>query len=259
MIKARPRHLTYSNVLATSAIVLAMAGGGTAAFAAGSLVKNSVGHQQIKAGAVRTGELANGAVKGGKIADGSVRSADLAAGAVGADEIGGGVVGGEKLADKSVSAKHLADNSVTGVAVDESSLTQVPSAETANSVRGMMRVSVDANGKVFSFSAPTEPTVGPGPGAISDARVVRFPGVDVTKCSLLPSVAQNVPGGAGRVLGAATAWLGGDATAVVVETHPDFNKVKLDENGVPVLDENGQQIPTRHDDQPKPFTLLVMC
>lgn len=59
------RHLTYANIAATLALFLALSGG--IAFAAGKLAKNSVGANQLKAGAVSTAKIRNGAVTGDKV------------------------------------------------------------------------------------------------------------------------------------------------------------------------------------------------
>jgi len=59
------RHLTYANVAATLALFLALSGG--IAFAAGKLAKNSVGANQLKAGAVSTAKIRDGAVTGDKV------------------------------------------------------------------------------------------------------------------------------------------------------------------------------------------------
>lgn len=68
------RHLrgkmTYSNVVATIALFLAV--GGATAFAAGKLAKNSVGAKQLKANAVTTAKIKNGAVTGAKIKNGTI-------------------------------------------------------------------------------------------------------------------------------------------------------------------------------------------
>ena len=229
----RPRHLTYSNTVATAALILAFAGGGTAAVAVGAIGKNDVKSKHISAGAVKSSDLARNSVTGAKIAADSIGASELAADSVGAETLG----------DEAVGSENLVDNSVTGAAVNESTLGEVP---LAAGLRGMMRVSVDANGEVVSFSAPTKPTVVQAAFA-PDARVVTFPGVDVSSCSLLAGVAQNVKGAPGRVAGAATAWPGTAVGTVSVETKPAFELTDSDGNPTPVSP------------APKPFTLLVMC
>jgi hypothetical protein len=60
----RPK-LTYANVTATLALIIAV--GGASAFAAAQLAKNSVGAKQLKKNAVTTSKIKNGAVTGPKI------------------------------------------------------------------------------------------------------------------------------------------------------------------------------------------------
>lgn len=66
----------YANTASTAAIVIALAGAGGAAYAAG-LAKDSVGSPQIKTGAVKTKELAKNAVKGPKVKNGTLSAGDL--------------------------------------------------------------------------------------------------------------------------------------------------------------------------------------
>lgn len=67
----RPK-LTYSNVVATLALVIAV--GGASAFAATQLAKNSVGSKQLKKNAVTTAKIKNRAVTAAKLS-GAVPSA----------------------------------------------------------------------------------------------------------------------------------------------------------------------------------------
>lgn len=59
------RHLTFANIAASIALLIATAGG--AAFAATKLPKNSVKSKQIAPGAVKTSDLRNDAVTGAKV------------------------------------------------------------------------------------------------------------------------------------------------------------------------------------------------
>jgi hypothetical protein len=126
--KLRPS-LSYSNVIATIALFIALGG---AAVAAG-LPRNSVGTKQLKPGAVTTAKLHRGAVTSGKLApksviagklgpsavtpgnigNGAVTTAKLAAGSVIATTIKNGVVTTNKLANANVTTAKLADGSVT--------------------------------------------------------------------------------------------------------------------------------------------------
>jgi hypothetical protein len=69
--------LTYSNVMATIAVFVALGGTGVAAV---SLRKNSVGPAQIRKGAVRASELGSNAVVSSKVKDRSLGAADFALG-----------------------------------------------------------------------------------------------------------------------------------------------------------------------------------
>jgi hypothetical protein len=78
--------LTYANVVATLALVIAV--GGASAFAASRLPKNSVGTKQLKNNAITGAKIRNGAVSGAKIdlaSLGTVPSAASAARATSAD------------------------------------------------------------------------------------------------------------------------------------------------------------------------------
>lgn len=75
--KGRSRYANlYANTASTAALVLAVAGTGGVAYAAG-LAKNSVGSPQIKNGQVKTADLGKNVVKGPKVANGSLSLADL--------------------------------------------------------------------------------------------------------------------------------------------------------------------------------------
>ncbi len=68
------RHLSYANVTATLALVLAVGGGGVA-YAVAS--KNSVNSAAIINGQVKRPDLAGSAVNGAKVADNSLTGADI--------------------------------------------------------------------------------------------------------------------------------------------------------------------------------------
>ena len=65
---------TYSGVVSTLALVLAMSGVG---YAAAKLPKNSVGAAQIKKNAVEASKIKSGAIDSSKVKDGSLTGADL--------------------------------------------------------------------------------------------------------------------------------------------------------------------------------------
>ena len=72
--------LTYANVVATLALILAV-GGGTV-YAAVKLGKNEVKSKNIAKGAVKGSDLAKNAVRGRNVKDGSLEAGDLAAGVI---------------------------------------------------------------------------------------------------------------------------------------------------------------------------------
>lgn len=134
--------LTYSNVVATLALFLVLAGG--SAFAAKQMLpKNSVGTKQIKNGAVAAAKLKNGSVTAGKLAAGSVGTSKLAGGAVNTEKLASGAVtagnigpgavtsgaianqavGTSKLATGAVANGNLANDAVTSNKVKDGSLT----------------------------------------------------------------------------------------------------------------------------------------
>ncbi len=138
-MKSRLPKLSYSNVIATIALFIALGG---AAVAAG-LPKNSVGTKQLKRGAVTKAKIKKGAVTSGKLApksviagklganavlpgnigNGAVTSAKIGAGAVIASSIKNGVITTNKLAGKAVTTDKLAANAVTNPILANGSVT----------------------------------------------------------------------------------------------------------------------------------------
>jgi hypothetical protein len=131
--------LSYSNVIATIALFIALGG---AAIAAG-LPKNSVGAKQLKRGAVTAAKLKKAAVTSGKLApksvvagklgpnavlpgnigNGAITSAKIGAGAVIASSIKNGVITTNKLTSKAVTTDKLAANAVTNPILANGSVT----------------------------------------------------------------------------------------------------------------------------------------
>lgn len=118
MSKLRPR-LTYSNVIASVALFVALGG---AAVAAG-LPRNSVGANQLKKGAVTAAKIHNGAVTAGKLAPKSVVAGKLGPNAVTPGNLGNGVVGSTKIAEGAVLAKNIKNGVVTTNKLQNESVT----------------------------------------------------------------------------------------------------------------------------------------
>ncbi len=104
----RPK-LSYSNVIATIALFVALGG---AAIAAG-LPRHSVGARQLKRGAVTTRALRRGAVTSAKLAQGSVIAGKLGSSAVSQGTIADGAVTSGAIASGAVNAGKLGSNAVT--------------------------------------------------------------------------------------------------------------------------------------------------
>jgi hypothetical protein len=119
MIAALRKRITYSNVIASLALFIALGG---AAIAAG-LPRNSVGPKQLKRGAVTPVKIRKGAVIAGKlgpsavtpgnIGNGAVTTAKIAQGAVIASSIKNSVITTNKLNNEAVTTGKLGDEAVS--------------------------------------------------------------------------------------------------------------------------------------------------
>ncbi len=114
----RPR-LTYSNVIASIALFVALGG---AAVAAG-LPKNSVGPNQLKRGAVTPAKLRKAAVTSGKLAPKSVVAGKLGANAVLPGNIGNGAITSAKIGAGAVIANSIKNNVVTTNKLNDKAVT----------------------------------------------------------------------------------------------------------------------------------------
>jgi hypothetical protein len=130
MIDAVRRRLTYSNVLATLALFIALGG---AAVAATALPRNSVGTRQLKRGAVTSAKLAKKSVINGKlgpnsvgpgnIGNGAVTTAKIAKAAVIAESIKNSVITTNKLNNEAVTTPKLANEAVSAAKLGKGSVT----------------------------------------------------------------------------------------------------------------------------------------
>jgi len=110
MIPAVRKRLTYSNVIASLALFIALGG---AAVAATKLPRNSVGPNQIKQGAVTAAKIRKQAVTSAKLATGAVTIGKLGTNSVGPNNIGNGAVTTPKLGASSVIASTIKNSVVT--------------------------------------------------------------------------------------------------------------------------------------------------
>ena len=109
MLTAVRQRLSYSNVIATIALFIALGG---VAVAAG-LPKNSVGPKQLKRGAVTAAKIRKQAVTSAKLANGAVTIGKLGPNSVGPNNIGNGAVTTPKLGANSVIASTIKNSVVT--------------------------------------------------------------------------------------------------------------------------------------------------
>jgi hypothetical protein len=109
MLTAVRQRLSYSNVIATMALFIALGG---VAVAAG-LPKNSVGPKQLKRGAVTTAKIRKKAVTSAKLATGAVTIGKLGPNSVGPSNIGNGAITSAKLGPSSVLASAIKNSVVT--------------------------------------------------------------------------------------------------------------------------------------------------
>jgi hypothetical protein len=185
----RPK-LTYSNVIATIALFIALGG---AAVAAG-LPKHSVGPKQLKRGAVTSAALRKQAVTSGKLApksvvsgkigpnaitpgnlgNGVVTSAKIQAGGVIASSIKNGVITNNKLANESVNAAKLGKGSVTLAKLGDEVAPLLGTLKSGQTLRGVFNMGSEPENArdaiSFQFPLLNTPTANVlNPGATSAA------------------------------------------------------------------------------------------
>jgi hypothetical protein len=157
MIPRVRNKLTYSNVIASLALFVALSG---IAVAAG-LPKNSVGPKQLKRGAVTAakirkgavktaklgrgvvtaGKLAPGSVSAGNIVNGTILAGKLANGAVTNSKIANGVVGTNKLGNEVVTTSKLKNGSVTAAKLGDDVGPLVGTLRSGQTLRGIVYAS----------------------------------------------------------------------------------------------------------------------
>jgi hypothetical protein len=131
MIARVRAQLSYANVMATTAVFIALGGGAYAA----TLANNSVKSKTIK----------NGQVKSADIGDGQVMSADIGAGAVTNPKLGASAVTTDKIFNGTLLGEDVGANALGGTQIDESTLGTVPSATSAASATNATNATNAAN------------------------------------------------------------------------------------------------------------------
>jgi hypothetical protein len=183
------RSLTYSNIVATIALVIA-AGLGTA-YAATELAPKSVGARELRPGAVTADKLRKNAVTAPKLEAAAVKQGKIANGAVTTEKIAANAVSSAKLPGGVITTDKVGDDAITGAKVNESSLSQVPSAAASD----FAAVADTANPEAFAKVSP-EGAVFPGDSKGIDATDVtngKFPGIYCIEVPFTPKGAQVTP------------------------------------------------------------------
>jgi hypothetical protein len=140
MIATVRSRLTYSNVIGTMALFIALGG---VAVAAG-LPRNSVGPRQLKRGAVTAAKIRKQAVTSAKLAPKSVINGKLGPNSVGPGNIGNGAVTTAKLAKASVIAETIKNSVITTNKLNNEAVTTAKLANEAVTTAKLGKGSVTA-------------------------------------------------------------------------------------------------------------------
>jgi hypothetical protein len=157
MLTAARQRLSYSNVIATMALFIALGG---VAVAAG-LPKNSVGPKQLKRGAVTAAKIRKQAVTSAKLATGAVTIGKLGPNSVGPGNIGNGAVTTAKLGANSVIASTIKNSVVTTNKLNNEAVTTPKLANESVSTAKLGKGSVTA-AKLSDEIGPLLSTLKPG-------------------------------------------------------------------------------------------------
>jgi len=171
MIAAVRQRVTYSNVIATMALFIALGG---VAVAAG-LPRNSVGAKQLKRGAVTAAKIRKQAVTSAKLAPQSVINGKLAANSVGPGNIGNGAVTTAKLAANSVIASTIKNGVITTNKLDNESVSAAKLGKEAVATAKLGNESVTSAklGKGSVTAAKLSDEVGPLLGNLKTGQTLR--------------------------------------------------------------------------------------
>jgi len=148
--------LSYSNVIATIALFVALGG---AAVAAG-LPKNSVGPNQLKKGAVTAAKIRKQAVTSGKLAPGAVIPGKIGPNAVGPSNIGNGAITSAKIGTGAVIANSIKNNVVTTNKLNNGAVTNQKLAANAVNNSNLANGAVTASKVSSKFGEELGPIVG---------------------------------------------------------------------------------------------------
>jgi hypothetical protein len=193
MLTAVRQRLTYSNVIATMALFLALGG---VAVAAG-LPRNSVGANQLKRGAVTAAKIRKQAVTTAKLANGAVTIGKLGPNSVGPNNIGNGAITTPKLGPSSVIASAIKNSVITTNKLNNEAVTTPKLANESVSTAKLGKGSVTA-AKLSDEIGPLLATLKPGqtlrgvfdvggkePAITRDAASFQFPLLNTPSATVL--------------------------------------------------------------------------
>lgn len=120
-MKKLKKHLSVSNVLAATALFVALGG---SAYAAAKLTPGQVKTVNIATQAVTQQKLAGNSVTSGKIVNGQVINRDIGNGAVSGNKLGKEAVKTNKIAKKAVTATQLGPEAVTNAKLKNEAVSQ---------------------------------------------------------------------------------------------------------------------------------------
>jgi hypothetical protein len=171
MIPAVRKRLTYSNVIASLALFVALGG---VAVAAG-LPKNSVGPKQIKRGAVTAAKIRKQAVTSAKLAPQSVINGKLAANSVGPGNIGNGAVTTAKIGKAAVIAESIKNSVVTTNKLNNEAVTtsKIDKEAVVTNKLGNESVTSAKLGKGSVTAAKLSDEIGPLLGTLKSGQTLR--------------------------------------------------------------------------------------
>lgn len=230
MLTAARKRLTYSNVIATMALFVALGG---AAVAAG-LPRNSVGPKQLKRGAVTAAKIRKQAVTSAKLATGAVTIGKLGPNSVGPNNIGNGAVTTPKLGKSSVIAETIKNSVVTTNKLNNEAVTTPKLANEAVTSAKLGKGSVTA-AKLSDEIGPLLSTLKPGQtlrgvfdvgGETRGAISFQFPLVNAPAVTVLKKGETN----------ANCSGLGGGNAQTPQATAGNLCVYTTEESGTPVLE-----------------------
>jgi hypothetical protein len=171
MIAAVRKRVSYSNVIATMALFIALGG---VAVAAG-LPRNSVGANQLKRGAVTAAKIRKQAVNSAKLAPKSVIAGKLAENSVGPGNIGNGAVTTAKLAANSVIASTIKNSVITTNKLNNEAVTAAKLGKEAVTTAKLDNESVTSAklGKGSVTAAKLSDEIGPLIGTLKPGQTLR--------------------------------------------------------------------------------------